>query len=170
MWTRHEVLHDPCPVPPEPGIYGWHFTAAPHVLLPVNQLLYVGIAPRHTRDSSRAQTLRKRVRYHFRGDASRSTLRMSLGCLLGFELRRTGSGRFTLGPRGEAELSDWMEHHARVCWVPLAQPRLMETQALEHLDLPLNLAGNGRHPFHPELTRLRAHARVRARGLPDLGS
>jgi hypothetical protein len=28
LWTRAEVLVRPSPVPPVPGVYGWHFTAA----------------------------------------------------------------------------------------------------------------------------------------------
>ncbi|WP_394816236.1 GIY-YIG nuclease family protein [Streptomyces mooreae] len=39
------------------------------------------------------QNLRKRVRYHYRGNAAGSTLRLTLGCLLGLELRRVGSGK-----------------------------------------------------------------------------
>ncbi|WP_420481527.1 GIY-YIG nuclease family protein [Actinopolymorpha pittospori] len=39
-----------------------------------------------TRTSS--QNLRTRVCYHFRGNAEGSTLRLTLGCLLGLELRR----------------------------------------------------------------------------------
>ncbi|GAA2511770.1 hypothetical protein GCM10010406_54960 [Streptomyces thermolineatus] len=36
------------------------------------------------------QNLRTRVRYHFRGNAAGSTPRLTLGCLLGLELRRFG--------------------------------------------------------------------------------
>ncbi|WP_386143941.1 GIY-YIG nuclease family protein [Streptomyces yanii] len=39
------------------------------------------------------QNLRTRVRYHYRGNAAGSTLRLTLGCLLGLELRRVGSGK-----------------------------------------------------------------------------
>ncbi|MEU1194017.1 GIY-YIG nuclease family protein [Streptomyces sp. NPDC005859] len=41
------------------------------------------------------QNLRKRVRYHYRGNAAGSTLRLTLGCLLGLDLRRVGSGKRT---------------------------------------------------------------------------
>ncbi|MFF0831608.1 GIY-YIG nuclease family protein [Streptomyces sp. NPDC003344] len=61
------------------------------------------------------QNLRKRVRHHYQGNATGSTLRLSLGCLLGFELRRAGSGkRMTFGKAGEATLSQWMADDARV--------------------------------------------------------
>ncbi|WP_374939609.1 GIY-YIG nuclease family protein [Streptomyces sp. UH6] len=47
------------------------------------------------------QNLRKRVRYHCRGNAAGSTLRLTLGCLPGLELRRVGSGkRMTFGKAG----------------------------------------------------------------------
>jgi len=42
-------------------------------------LLYVGISPKN--DSS-SENLRKRVNYHFRGNAEGSTLRLTLGTLL----------------------------------------------------------------------------------------
>jgi hypothetical protein len=45
------------------------------------------------------------VRYHYRGNTAGSTLRLTLGCLLGLELRRVGSGkRMTFGKAGEATL------------------------------------------------------------------
>jgi len=86
-------------------------------------LLYVGITPgppSATGKTSR-QTLRSRLRYHFRGNAEGSTLRLSVGCLLSeslrIELRRVGSGlrmTFGLGERvlvigsgRELELRGW---------------------------------------------------------------
>ena len=105
----------------------------------------------------------------YRGNAYGSTLRLTLGCLLGLELRRVGSGtHLTFGPAGEAQLSDWMHEHARVCWYPTAEPWLVESDAIERLDLPLNLDQNRGHPFHPTLTQLRADARNRAREQPVL--
>jgi hypothetical protein len=57
------------------------------------------------------------VRYHFRGNAAGSTLRLMLGCLVGLELRRVSSGkRMTFGEAGEAALGQWTANHARVCW------------------------------------------------------
>jgi hypothetical protein len=43
------------------------------------RLLYVGISPSR---AGRHETLRSRIRYHFRGNAEGSTLRLTLGCLL----------------------------------------------------------------------------------------
>jgi hypothetical protein len=46
-------------------------------------LLYVGISPKPPSavGTPSRQTLRSRLRYHFRGNAEGSTLRLSLGCL-----------------------------------------------------------------------------------------
>ncbi|WP_373283393.1 GIY-YIG nuclease family protein [Streptomyces prunicolor] len=76
---------------------------SPHPDLDAGRLLYVGIAPRHMANRTSTQNLRKRVRYHYRGNAAGSTLRLTLGSLLGLELRRVGSGkRMTFGKAGEA--------------------------------------------------------------------
>ncbi|WP_368418925.1 GIY-YIG nuclease family protein, partial [Rhodovarius sp.] len=52
-------------------------------------LLYVGISPKN---ESSSQNLRKRITYHYRGNAEGSTLRLTLGVLLAqqsdFPLRR----------------------------------------------------------------------------------
>ena len=160
LWTTDEVAARPCPVPTEHGIYGWHFGVPPAEGLDADRLLYVGIAPSRA-DSG--QTLRSRlVRSHIRGNASGSTLRLTLGCLLGLDLRRTGaSGRATFGPEGEKRLSDWMALNARFCWFACREPWVVETQAIAALDLPLNLSQNSGHPFHARLTALRANAKAR---------
>jgi hypothetical protein len=80
-------------VPAEPGIYGWHFAEPPGEGLAAGQLLYVGIAPKQMPTRPSRQTLRSRIGYHYRGNAEGATLRLSLGSLLGYELRRVGSGR-----------------------------------------------------------------------------
>ncbi|MEU8684228.1 GIY-YIG nuclease family protein [Streptomyces sp. NPDC048611] len=113
------------------------------------------------------QNLRKRVRYHYRGNAAGSTLRLTLGCLLGLELRRVGSGkRMTFCQVGEAALSQWMADNARVCWVEQDEPWTSESQIISQFDLPLNLDQNRHNAFHSRLKELRAQARQRARELP----
>jgi hypothetical protein len=113
------------------------------------------------------QNLRKRVQYHYRGNAEGSTLRFSLGCLLGLELRRVGSGkRMTFCQGGEANLSQWMAENAQVCWIEHDEPWTMESELISRLDLPLNLDQNSHNPFHSRLKELRSQARQRARELP----
>ena len=95
-------------------------------------LLYVGISPKPPSavGTPSRQTLRSRLRYHFRGNAEGSTLRLSLGCLLsqslGIELRRVGSGRRMTFGAGERVLSDWLERNARVAWLACDEPWRIE--------------------------------------------
>ncbi|QKW62574.1 hypothetical protein HUT15_19730 [Streptomyces sp. NA03103] len=167
LWSAQEVLARPSPVPAAAGVYGWHFEQPPHTDLDAERLLYIGIAPRYMANRTSTQNLRKRVRYHYRGNAAGSTLRLTLGCLLGMELRRVGSGkRMTFGKAGEAALSQWMADNARVCWIERSEPWDLESQLIAQLDLPLNLDQNRHNAFHTRLKELRAQARQRAWELP----
>ena len=137
------------------------------------RLLYVGISPKAPPAIGRpsGQTLRSRVRYHYRGNAEGSTLRLTLGCLLeaelGIRLHRVGSGsRLTFTPAGEEELSRWMAENAFVAWAETSEPWAWEHQALATLDLPLNLSGNAHHSFHGVLRATRAAAKAAARQSP----
>jgi hypothetical protein len=160
-------------------VYGWYFLELPW---PIDTsqcvtwdgctLLYGGIAPKAPPANGRPasqQTLRRRIRNHYAGNASGSTLRLTLGCLLaerlGIQLRRIGSGRLTFAA-GEAELSAWMADNAYVTWVETPQPWAAERELITTVDLPLNLDQNRRNAFHAELTLRRARARAAARALP----
>jgi hypothetical protein len=180
VWRRVEVLARPCPVPRQAGVYAWYFRELPPEVSPGRchhhhgaTLLYVGISPRRAPSNGRPpsrQTLRSRLRYHLRGNAAGSTLRLTLGCLLagelGLELRRVGSGeRYTFAD-GEEDLSEWMDKSAYVCWLPSEDPWRLEERLISSLSLPLNLRGNERHPFHPILSARRAEQRRRADELP----
>jgi hypothetical protein len=116
------------------------------------------------------QTLRSRLRYHFRGNAEGSTLRLSLGCLLsqslGIELRRVGSGRRMTFGVGERVLSDWLERNARVACLACDEPWRIEKHMIRPVSLPLNLDQNRHHGFHSELAEIRRAAKARARELP----
>ncbi|MBM2623280.1 hypothetical protein JIG36_48065 [Actinoplanes sp. LDG1-06] len=175
LFTAAEVRERDCPIPKAAGVYAWYFDAPP-VPVPVGgchvvdgwTLLYVGISPKS--DASR-QTIRSRIRYHYRGNAYGSTLRLTLGCLLadeiGIGLRRVGSGtRLTFGADGEARLSAWMAEHARVVWVVTGEPWLLEERLIREQTLPLNLDQNRHSPFHQQLSALRAEQRARARQGP----
>jgi hypothetical protein len=122
LWSRAEVLGRPSPVPSRPGVYGWYFKELPWsidtsqcVTRDNCTLLYGGIAPKAPPANGQPasqQTLRKRIRYHYTGNAAGSTLRLTLGCLLaerlGIQLRRVGSGQRLTFAAGEARLSAWM--------------------------------------------------------------
>ncbi len=160
-----------CPVPQEPGIYAWFFREL-MPSLPINcsqifkgfHLLYVGIAPSRS-DSS--NNLRKRIRKHFNGDASGSTLRKSLGCLLssqlGLTLRPTGKkGRLTYGEDGEATLSKWIQDNALVGWVCHSEPWSVECEIIQEISPLLNLQHNERNSFHAQLKELRSQCQSQA--------
>lgn len=170
LWTRRAVLARPCPVPAEPGIYGWYFRQVPCevdvsgcVEVGAARLLYLGISPAAPRGNGRParENLRTRIRTHYRGNAAGSTLRLTLGVLLGLELRRQGS-RLTFAD-DEATLSAWMDANALVAWVPHPAPWEVERELIERFDLPLNLRGNEQHPYYAKLRALRRAARERAR-------
>lgn len=79
----------------------------------------MGISPKRPPTNGRPpsrENLQSRIRYHFRGNAEGSTLRLTLGCLLGLELRRVGSGKRLTFAAGEARLTQWLADNARVCW------------------------------------------------------
>jgi hypothetical protein len=172
--SRADVLARPCPVPTEPGVYGWWFRSLP-ASIDVTAcetkdgltLLYVGISPKKPPTNGALpsrQTLRTRLRKHYDGNASGSTLRKTLGCLLadelGLELRPTGpKGRLTFGA-GEDELSAWMGANAFVSWVIHPRRWEIEDHLIATLDLPLNLQGNARNRFHPVLTKTRRSSRT----------
>src|SRR4051812_45024264 len=102
LYSRGEVLARPSPVPEAPGVYAWYFREIPRDV-PISgcvqsrdyTLLYIGISPSAPPNNGKrpsTQSLVKRIRYHYRGNAEGSTLRLTLGCLLQdklqIELRR----------------------------------------------------------------------------------
>jgi hypothetical protein len=104
------------------------------------------------------------------GNAEGSTLRLSLGVLLGerlgIELRRVGSGQRMTFASGEAVLSEWLAQNASVAWAVTPGPWVVEEELIQRISLPLNLDQNDRHPFHARLTELRRAAKLRAQQLP----
>lgn len=179
LYSRETVLSRPCPVPVKPGVYAWFFKGIPGnvpttgcVIKDGLTLLYIGISPKN---AFSRQNLRRRITYHYRGNAEGSTLRLTLGVLLskenGYPLRRVGSGyRMTFTPLGEQCLSDWMARNAYVVWVEHPEPWMVETGLLKSVSLPLNLQYNSHHSFSETLTRLRADAKQLARISPTFAT
>jgi hypothetical protein len=180
--TRAEILGARQLVPSEPGLYGWFFLEIPPGV-PTDgcisyqgwTLLYLGISPsappKKTGRAASKQNLRKRIDSHICGNASGSTLRKTLGCLLaeglGYPLRRVGSGkRLTLTHLGEQALDAWLDDHAAIAWHVEASPWISEERLTGELSLPLNIQGNEQHPFHDELRAIRSASNERARQLP----
>ncbi|KRE30307.1 hypothetical protein ASG82_24625 [Mycobacterium sp. Soil538] len=178
-YTRDQVFSEADPVPAKAGAHGWWFRDIP-ASIDVSgceqrdgwTLLYVGAAPGPPRADGKPQTpqdLRKRIRYHFgagNAGADGSTLRKSLGVLLGdelgFSLRRVGSGKRQTFAGGEAILTGWMAANAAVSWVLHPEPWYLEAKLIKALDLPLNFQDNERNAFAPELKKLRRDAGIKA--------
>jgi len=183
LWTGAEVLATPSPTPREPGVYGWYFKSIPPGV-PTDgcirrdglTLLYAGISPKAPPKNGRPpskQRLHGRIRYHYRGNAEGSTLRLTLGVLLsnqlGIALRRVGSGkRMTFLHEGEKRLSQWMGDNARVTWVIHPEPWVLEAKTIRNLSLPLNLDQNEGHAFHPVLSSMRKAAKANAKTKPTV--
>jgi hypothetical protein len=179
VWSRTEVLARPSPIPASPGVYAWWFREIPPGLTTDQclthrglTLLYVGISPKRPSANGKpsTQTLRTRVRYHYRGNAEGSTLRLTLGCLLAerlqITLHRVGSGhRMTFG-EGEEVLSAWMQDHAFVSWVVTREPWNTEAILIASESLPLNIDQNKGSPSFQYVRNVRREAKEMARSLP----
>ncbi|MBF4622599.1 hypothetical protein ITJ39_15690 [Clavibacter sp. VKM Ac-2542] len=167
-------VNDAGTAPKQMGVYGWWFEPGclptpvlPHPTADGFELLYVGIAPRKpaAAGSSSKSQLRARLASHAKKDASRSTLRLTLGVLLSDELGLTAGmqkGRVTWGPVGEQALTAWMQQHARIGWVADDTPWLVEEELLRSVPLPLNISGKD-GAFTQSLALRRQQARLIAR-------
>lgn len=112
----------------------------PEVTLDGNtyQAIYTGIA---------SKSLRKRdYRNHFVGNnASRSTLRKSIGSLFGYDLipRKEGDLKYKkFKPADEEKLTEWMMSNLLLAFVENAAPKPLEEKLIAELNLPLNLGRN----------------------------
>lgn len=139
------------------GIYAWYFTNIPEIVptqdcykIDDKVLLYIGISP--SRQSSN-NNLRKRLSQHFNGNGASSTLRKSLGCLLGFQLIGDKNKKFY--KEDEQKLSLWMSQNAFVKFVEVNEPWLYEKDLIKSKSLPLNLEYNQEHRFYKELKKMR---------------
>ena len=102
------------------------------------QAIYTGIA---------SESLRQRVyRTHFVGNnASRSTLRKSIGSLFGYDLipRKEGDLKHKkFKPADEEKLTEWMMSNLLLAFVENADPKPLEEKLIAELNPPLNLDKN----------------------------
>ena len=177
LFSASSVLAKPSPVPRAGGIYAWYFREIPPLVPTENclvqdgfPLLYIGISPSEPPTNGKPpsrQNLNMRIRYHYRGNAEGSTLRLTLGVLLadvlGIQLHRVGSGKRLTFASGERRLTDWMAENALVVWAEDERPWVLEHEAFAALTLPLNLRDNTDNPFRDTLSALRSDAKRRAR-------
>ncbi len=143
LFSLDELHGRGSPAPRTGGVYAWYFRSRPlgvpagsHSFRAMD-LLYVGIAP-STAQSRR--TLRQRISEHIRDDASRSTLRRSLGSALGFPQHPMRSSLWFAAKEGD--LSAWLRDNAMVCWVEYAEPWAVEAAVIGEIRPPLNLDHN----------------------------
>ena len=183
LWSAGQIGGADGAVLKVPGIYAWYFDRVP-ALVPTETcrrwkglwLLYVGISPAYPPNPGAAkgrQTLARRLKQHFLGNASASTLRLSLGCLLASELGiglRVSGKRMTFGADGERRLNSWMQAHARVACVTYERPWETELGLIDMLSPPLNLKDNLANPFQDQLRKVRRDARERAREAAKLST
>lgn len=112
----------------------------PEVTLDGNtyQAIYTGIA---------SENLRQRAyRTHFvSNNASRSTLRKSIGSLIGYDLipRKEGDLKHKkFKPANEEKLTEWMMSNMLLAFVENADPEPLEEKLIAELNPPLNLDKN----------------------------
>ncbi len=176
LYSAADILADPSRVPAEPGLYAWYLQEIP-AGVPIDgctwhhslALLYVGISPARPliNGGPDGANLRKRIHIHLCRMAHQSTLLMTQGCLLsaklGLRLQKVGPGsKMTFG-EGDDRLTRRLAEHAIITWTVQPEPWQWEAAAIQAARPPLNLDGNEGHPFHPQLTRIRAEYRQAAR-------
>lgn len=172
---RSDIVSGSVLLPQAAGVYAWCF-AKPPPGVPLmdclshegHAMLYVGISPDSRSKPGSRQGLRSRIRHHLCGNAEGSTLRRTLGILLSeqsdYPLRRVGSGkRMTLTHLGEQWLDRWLDENALLFWRAVEQPWLLEEEIIATVSCPLNLRGNGTHPFNRLLREARSAAISNAR-------
>lgn len=102
------------------------------------QAIYTGIASNNLRQRD--------YRQHFIGnDASKSTLRKSLGCLFGYDFipRNAGDTKHKkFKTQDEAALSEWMKNNLLLAYIEIADPDALEDKLISELNPPLNLRQN----------------------------
>ena len=92
--------------------------------------------------------LRNRIgNQHLGKNAGRSTLRLSLGCLLGYTLiprdkSNPDNGMVRFNDPDEALLLEWMRDNLLFYYQPNESPHELEAELIQSLNPPLNLQGN----------------------------
>lgn len=118
-------------------------------------VIYVG--------QSKDSLSKRDVKQHFNGHAGCSTLRKSLGALMGYNFvprdkNKPDNGKTKFGDEDEAELSKWMQSNLLLYYCANNDVETLENKLIEKFNPPLNLSKN-KHiinaDFRKELSRLR---------------
>ena len=109
-------------------------------------LIYTGVAKTN---------IRGRVwKNHFCGNAGHSTLRLTLGCLLGFtpiprDKKNPDNGHVRFNSNDERELRTWMKENLVFYILPNDDPKQLESDLIQQFNPPLNLSEN-ENPVYQE--------------------
>jgi hypothetical protein len=111
----------------------------------------------------KSTSLKKRdFNQHFNGRAGGSTLRKSLGCLMGFKLiprdSNPESTKTTLREEDEQKVSDWMSHNLLFFYCVNSKQDSLEEDLIKKFAPPLNLQKNNdpvNREYRKKLSELR---------------
>lgn len=103
------------------------------------KVIYVGESGKSLRSRDFVQ--------HFKGTAGKSTLRKSLGCLLGYNLiprdaNALQNGKTTFKDEDESALTEWMSNNLLLIYCATEDFTTQENKLIKEYNLPLNLKGN----------------------------
>ena len=128
----------------------------PDVGIPVKMAKFRGMDIIYTGVAGASSGLRKRITWAHLGDnAGRSTLRLSLGVLMGFkpiprDASNPNNGHTRFRPDEEARLTDWMKDNLLVYFFSNDDFEAVEEELIASLNPPLNLMKNY-NPVNREL-------------------
>lgn len=119
------------------------------------EVIYVGLASSSLKDRD--------VKKHLNGNAGGSTLRKSLGCLLGFNLiprdsHYNNNGKTKFNVTDESKLSEWIKTNLLLLYYTNKEFDHIESLLIQTLNPPLNLSKNHNvinSEFRKLLTKLR---------------
>ena len=102
---------------------------------------------------------------HFKGHAGRSTLRLTLGCLMGYNLiprdkHDPYNGKVRFNDEDERELRGWMIENLLFYFQPNDSPKYLENELIERFNPPLNLMEND-NPVNQEFRSVLSSLRRR---------
>lgn len=131
----------------------------PDVGLPVVMAKFHGQDIVYTGVAGASSGLRRRITWaHFGNNAGRSTLRLTLGVLMGFkpiprDVSNPYNGHTRFRPEEEEHLTGWMKENLLLYFFPNDGYEALENELIATLNPPLNLSKN----FNPINCEIRAH-------------
>ena len=140
LYRREDVVNTSCPIPETSGIYAWYFRDIPKPLpkldfhiIDGSSLLYVGICPGSNKSNANRNIKRRILEHYGEALAEGSTLRFTLGVVLGLPLYLKGTskqGNKTFSKKGEQDLNYWMSENAYITWQTYEVPWVVEKEFL----------------------------------------